>query len=183
MFGVVLVYAGFLAMLVGALSQLKPLSFLGIHTLRMGLKVFAAGFLSTSVGFAFPAPQRQAEPRKTQLDEFTPIYQFREFHSLEVNAPKHRVYSAIRSVTAEEIPAYGFLTWIRRFGRSGRESILNPPRHQPLLSVATRTGFLLLAIEPDREILVGTAVLAPEEWQPRRQVMPEDFKVIDQKGF
>ena len=49
--------------------------------------------------------------------------------------------------------------------------------------MATRTGFLLLAIDPDRELLVGTAVLAPEDWRPKQQVLPEDFKIIDQEGF
>jgi hypothetical protein len=183
MFAVVLVYAGFLAMFVGALSQHKPLSFLLMPNTRRGMKVFAAGLLSAALGFSFPAPQRQVWPRHTQMDYFSPIYQFREFHSLEVKAPKHAVYSAIRSVTANEIPLYRTLTWIRRFGRPGRENILNPPPDRPLLEVATRTGFLLLAIAPDREVLVGTAVLAPKSWQPTRQVLPEDFRVIDQEGF
>jgi hypothetical protein len=182
MFAVVLVYAGFLAMLLGVIAQVKPLAFLAITDSRIGLKVFAAGLLSTSLGFLFPAPTRQVWPRRTQIDEFSPIYQYREFHSLQVNAPKHRVYSSIRSVTADEISGYRTLTWIRRLGRGG-ESILNPTHGRPLLDVATRSGFLLLAIEPDREILVGTAVLAPDDWRPMQPVLPEDFKAITQEGF
>ena len=183
MFAVVLVYAGFLAMFVGALSQLKPIAFLMIRSARVGVKVFAAGLLSAAVGFALPAPVRQAAPRVTQLDQFSPLYQFREFHSIAVDAPKHRVYSAVRLVTAGEISWFQTLTWIRRFGRGRNESILHAPPDEPILNVATRTGFLMLAIDPDREVLIGTAVLAPDDWQPKRQVLPEDFKVIDQEGF
>lgn len=183
MFAVVLVYAGFLAMFIGALSQLKPIFTLKILTARVGLKVFAAGLLSTAIGFAFPAPVRQVASRVNELDQFSPLYQFHELHTISINAPKHRVYSAVRLVTAAEIPLYQTLTWIRRFGRGKHESILHAPPNEPILNVATRTGFLLLAIDPDREVLVGTAVLAPDNWQPRRQVLPEDFKVIDQEGF
>jgi hypothetical protein len=183
MFAVVLVYSGYLAMLLGALAQFKPLSLALIENSRVGLKVFSAGVLSTALGFLFPAPLLQVGTRHAQIDEFSPVYQFREFHSLAVNAPKHRVYTAIRSVTADEIPLYRPLTWVRRMGRSGSQNILNPPPDRPLLEVATRTGFLLLGIEPDREVLVGTAVLAPRDWQPTRPVLPEDFKAIKQQGF
>jgi hypothetical protein len=71
------------------------------------------------------------------------------------------VYRALKSVTAEEIALFRTLTWLRRFGRPGPESILNPPPHVPLLNVATRTSFLVRPEEPDREIVLGTPVAAP----------------------
>jgi hypothetical protein len=44
-----------------------------------------------------------------------------------------------------------------------------PPPRVPLLDVATRTSFLVLAEEPDSEIVLGTLVAAPREvatqWQ------------------
>src|SRR5207247_2023507 len=53
------------------------------------------------------------------------------------------------------------LTWLRRFGRKGPESILNAPGKLPLLDVATQSGFLWLADEPGREGVLGTVVMAP----------------------
>jgi len=183
MLGAFMVYAGFLAMCAGIISQIRPLPWFRIPNFRVGLQVFAVGVLTSAAGFAVPSPARRVTPQRTHLDEFTPLYQFEEFHSITVAAPKEKVYDAIRGVTAGEIPLYRTLTWMRRFGRPGKESILNPPGDQPLLDVATRSGFLLLAAEPNREIVVGTAVLAPADWQPMRRVIPADFKALDEPGF
>jgi hypothetical protein len=110
------------------------------------------------------------------LDEFAPAQQFGEFHTLRVRAPTGRVYRAIKEVTAGEITLFRALTWIRRFGRPGPESILNAPAREPLLEVATRTGFLLLADDPDRELVLGSVVIAPEG--ARRPATPEQFKAL-----
>ena len=93
-----------------------------------------------------------------RLDEFALSYEFNEVHSIRVMAPKEGVYAAIKAVTAEEVALFRTLTWIRRFGRAGPESILNPSRRMPLLEVATRSVFSLLAEVPDREIVFGTLV-------------------------
>ncbi|MGH7548129.1 MAG: hypothetical protein ACREMM_08135 [Gemmatimonadales bacterium] len=97
----------------------------------------------------------------TRLDEFAPVWQFREVHRIAVRATPDQAYRAARAVTASEIPLFRVLTWLRRFGRSGPPSILHPPPHLPVLDVAARTGFLLLADEPNREVVVGTVVIAP----------------------
>jgi len=86
-------------------------------------------------------------------------------------------------VTPDEIRLFRTLTWLRRFGRPGPESILNAPEHLPVLEVATRTSFLLLAEEPDREIVIGTLVMAPRGWRPKRRPTPEDFKALREPGF
>lgn len=44
------------------------------------------------------------------------------------------------------------------------ESILNAPKDQPVLEIALRTGFCLLADQADSEIVVGTVVLHPQHW-------------------
>src|SRR5712692_6772742 len=80
-----------------------------------------------------------------RLDEFAPEHQFNEVHGIRIRAPRNRAYRAIKEVTAGEIALFRALTWIRRLGRKGRESILDPPKDEPVLAVATRTGFLLLA--------------------------------------
>ena len=63
------------------------------------------------------------------------------------------------------------------------KSILNAPERQPLLDVATRTSFLLLAEEPVRGIVVGTLVVAPRGWRPKSRPTPEDFKTFHDPGF
>ena len=111
----------------------------------------------------------------TSLNQFAPVYQFSEFHSVRITAPKERVYRALKLVTADEIVLFRTLTWLRRFGRPGPESILNPPAHVPLLDVAVRTSFTVLAEEPNCEIVLGTIVAAPRGWQPGRKLTPEGF--------
>src|ERR1043166_13214 len=113
-------------------------------------------------------------PEMSRLDEFAPAYQFNEVHRIRIRAPRDRIYRSLKEVTAGEITLFRALTWIRRFGRAGRESILNARRQEPLLDVATRTGFLLLADQPERELVVGTVVIAPGG--VKRPATPEQFK-------
>lgn len=120
---------------------------------------------------------------RTQLDQFVPVYQFSEFHSIRVAAPKEKVYAAIKSVSADEIFLFRTFTWMRRCGRSGRNDILNAPEHEPILDVATRTSFLLLAEEPNHEIVLGMAVLVPRGWRPKGSPAPEGFKTLREPGF
>jgi hypothetical protein len=96
-----------------------------------------------------------------RLDEFAPVWQFNEVHTITVQASPDRVYRAIKAVSAAEVRFFRALTWLRRLGRPGPSSILNPPAHLPLLEVATRSGFLLLADDPNRELVVGTVVVRP----------------------
>ena len=91
----------------------------------------------------------------TLLDAALPQWQFCERHSLRIAAPPERIFDAIRKVTAREIYLFHTLTAIRRLGRSGPPSILNAPPDEPLLDVATRTGFRVVSIDPPREIVLG----------------------------
>lgn len=97
----------------------------------------------------------------TLLDAVVPQWQFRERHSTQIAAPPQRVFDAIRSVTAAEVPFFRTLTFIRRLGRRGPTSILNAPPHEPLLEVATRSGFRYVAEDPPREMVIGFDV-APQ---------------------
>src|SRR5258708_31899276 len=152
MLGVVVVYLGLIATFAGALSVARPLAFLAIHTRRQALIVVMAGFVVVGIGALLPASEVRVTAPHTQLDQFMPVYQFSEFHSIRVNATKEQAYRAIKLVTADEIRFFRTLVWIRRSGRGGPESIMNPPPGQPLLDVAARTSFILLAQEPNHEI-------------------------------
>jgi hypothetical protein len=122
-----------------------------------------------------------AHPMVSELDRVTPAFQFHERHSTSVRAAPERVYRAIKAVTASEILLFRTLTWLRRFGRPGPENILNAPERLPLLDVATRTEFIVLADGP-REIVVGTVVVAPPHTD--RPTTPAAFLgLADHEGY
>jgi hypothetical protein len=184
--GVGLVYAGLLTALAGAISLLKPLAFAGIQTRGQGLAVLACSLVLVAAGGLLPARTRRASgapATATRLDEFVPAWQFGELHRVAVHAPRQQVYQAIKAVTADEILFFRALTWIRRFGRPGPENILNAPGSKPLLEVATRTSFLLLAEDAQREIVLGTLVIHPPSWRPAGAPTPAAWKALSAPGF
>lgn len=114
------------------------------------------------------------------IDNFAPAWQFREIHRIAVRAPAEAARRAIREVTAHEIRLFRALTWLRRLGRAIPPGILNPPGDQPILDVALRSEFLLLAESP-REIVIGRAVAAPHGVpQPAN---PDEFRTITVMNF
>ena len=177
------VYLGLIAAGVGAVSVLAPLAFLGIRRRVTGLIVMAMGAAVVLVALVLPARESRVDRPVSRLDHFIPAYQFSELHSTRIKGSRDRVYWAIRSVTADEIPLFRTLTGIRRMGRPGPESILNAPEKMPILDVATRTSFLLLADEPAREIVIGTLVAAPPGWRPPAGPSPEGFRTLRDPGF
>lgn len=182
MLGVVLVYAGFVSAFIGAVATLWPLRILGLTSRRRGAALLVFGVLLVVAGWALPTPETRVASPSSHLDEFMPAWQFSELHTTRVKAPPERVFRAVREVTANEILFFRALTWIRRLGRPGPESILNAPERKPLLEVATRTTFLQLAEEPDREIVVGTLVVAPRG-ASIGEPTPAGFKSLERPGF
>jgi len=79
-----------------------------------------------------------------------------------IDAPAERVRQAVKDVTAGEIFLFQLFTTVRRLGRSAPEGILNAPSDRPILEVATRSGFILLA-DSDREVTFGAVVASPRE--------------------
>jgi hypothetical protein len=184
--GVIVVYLGLITMFLGGVSVLKPLRFLAIGSRWQALAVMAAGLVVVVIGASLPSKEIRVAAPRTQLDQFVPAYQFNEFHSVRIAASRDKVYAALKQVNAEEVLFFHTLVWLRRLGRPGPESILNPPPNMPLLEVATKTSFILLAEEPGREIVVGTLVAAPRGWRPRGERTPESFKALvasQQLGF
>jgi hypothetical protein len=141
-----------------------------------------AAFAVAAVWTIAPGLTTIAQPQ-SRIDEFAPQFQFREHHEIRVNAPAEHVYAAIKSVTANEIALFQTFTWIRRFGRPGPESIMNAPEHQPILDVAVKGGFVLLADDPPREIVVGSAVVAPRGFRLEGPPTPQMFKDVNRPGF
>jgi hypothetical protein len=114
------------------------------------------------------------------IDKFAPESHFREVHRIAVLAPADAALRAIREVTAREIRLFRFLTWLRRVGRPGGESILNPPPDEPILRVALRSGFMELE-SSEREIVVGTVVIVPAH--SRRPQTPDEFLATISPGW
>src|SRR5258708_16751385 len=142
MLPVTTVYLGLITMFAGAISTLKPLSFLAIHTRWQALIVVFAGLVIVLIGTSLPAAEVRITSPQSEFDQFVPVYQFDEFHSVHIAASKEAVYRSIKDVTAGEIRFYGTLTWLRRFGKSGPEGILNVPENARILDMATPTSFI-----------------------------------------
>jgi len=183
MIPVTIVYLGLITVFTGAISILKPLSFLAVRTRGQALVVVFAGLVIVLIGTSLPAAEIRVTSPQTELDRFVPVYQFDEFHSVHIAASKEAVYRSIREVTAGEIQFYGTLTWLRRFGKSAPEGILNVPEHARIFDVATRTSFIVLADDPNREIVFGTLVIAPRGWRASGERTPQHFQALNQPGF
>ncbi|HET9455616.1 MAG TPA: hypothetical protein VFO66_15130 [Gemmatimonadaceae bacterium] len=149
----------------GALLALAALASLVLPRLRRagrGRKAVAIAAITGTglalLGIALPSRDDVVviEPRE-RLDAIMPRYLFRERHVITVAATPLGVDRAVRTVTADEIHFYRALTWLRRLGRRGPESLLDAPREVPMLALATRTGFQLLVDEPGREMVLGAA--------------------------
>ena len=174
-----LAYSGFTLFLVGCASLVRPLVWLGISNRGGSMLVLISGLLLMMLGLAWPATEKGSASSESQLNQFIPVYQFHEFHSLRMNGNADQVYRAIKGVTADEISLFRSLTWIRRCGRALPAGILNVPKGQPILELAVRTSFQLLAEEPGQEIVLGTLVIAP----PGSQRSNIDFKTQRAPGY
>lgn len=181
--GVPLVYAGLAAAAAGLFSLVWPLRFLWIRRRSSAAAVALAGLALIAAGVLFPAPVRSSTPRTSRLDHVLPEFQFHEVHETRIRATPREVFRAIRQVTAPEIRYFRLLTWIRspRLG-SARPSILAPPPDRPVLDVALGTGFLLLAQDPEREIVIGT-LLCRRLPAGAAGLTPAAFQGLSDPGF
>ena len=176
------VYVGALAAFLGAVCLIRPLRRLGLGTRRRAALALASGLALAAVGFFWPLSLTQVTVPTTRLDAFLPAYQAREEHSIMVHASAEQVDRALRQVTASEITFFRTLTWVRRLGQPGPESVMNPPERQPILDVATRSGFVKLADEPGHELVLGTLVAAPRRVPPSDRT-PEKWLALTGPGY
>jgi hypothetical protein len=154
-------YAALILTVVGLGLAVKPVPRFGVATRRRAFAVVATGLGVAVLALLLPVWDSRVSHPSTRLDAFVPVWQFHEVHTIEIAAPPARVFDAIRQVRADEISLFRTLTWIRRGGRPVPPSILNPGAHEPVLDVATRTGFVHLAADAPHELVIGTVVLAP----------------------
>src|SRR5439155_5259367 len=155
MLGSTIVYAGLTLAFVGLICLVKPIRSLRIPTRARASAIAAFGVLMAGVVFALPVSESRIDRVETRLDQFAPVWQFSEFHTIRIAAPPPRVYEAIKHVRADEIFLFRTLTWIRRGGRPLPASILNAAGRESLLDLATRTSFVWLAGGAAREMGLG----------------------------
>ena len=181
MFGSAIVYSGFVITTAGLILFIKPIKRLHVESRTQALVIVGIGAVLIGAGLTLPTRESRVKTMETRLDEFMPVWQFSERHTITVAAPPERVFQAIRNVRANEISLFKTLTWIRRGGRRASESILNAGDSVPLLDVATRSGFIYLADEAPRELVIGTVVLASRGG--RGTLTPGTFKAQLAPGF
>src|ERR1035438_5603972 len=133
--GGAILYLALLGAMAGVGSLVKPLRFLGTRTRTRAALVLLLSLLAFTAGVYLPITETRVETPRTRLDEFAPVYQFSEFHSILVSAPKDRVDAAIRAVQPEEIRCFKTLTWIRTLGKS------MAPEGRPILASFTAGAF------------------------------------------
>jgi hypothetical protein len=176
-----LVYAAIVTAVAGLLAAIRPVRRVGLGTRRRGLTLAAASVSVAAAGLALPAFESRTTAPVTRLDEFAPAWQFQEVHSLQIAAPPARVFEAIKQVRADEIFLFRALTWIRRGGRRLPPGILHAGSDTPILEVATKGGFIYLADDAPREVVVGAVVAAPPG--ARGKLTPQRFKQPFPPGF
>lgn len=181
MWGSAVVYLGLVLTVAGLALIVKPMPRLRVPTRVRAAGVAATGVVIAVAGVALPAFESRAARIDTRLDEFVPAWQFREVHSIRVSAPPARVFEAIKRVRADEILLFQTLTWIRRGGRELPPNILNAGAETPLLDVATSGGFVMLADDPPREVVVATLIVRPSGL--RRALTPDFFRKPLPDGF
>ncbi|HEY8165885.1 MAG TPA: hypothetical protein VIF83_10080 [Gemmatimonadaceae bacterium] len=174
------IYLGLLLSLVGFLAIVKPIRWLRLSTRRKGLGLLVAGVLIAAVGMILPTSESRIAQPITRLDDFVPVWQFREVHRIDVAAPPARVWEAIHRVRADDILFFRTLTWIRRGGRALPTGILNA-NQEPMIDVALEGGFVRLAEDPLRELVIGTVVVAPPD--THGTLTPEVFRRNLRPGF
>jgi hypothetical protein len=176
-----LIYLGLLITLSGVILIIRPDERLRITTRRRASIVLAAGLAMVFGCLALPTAETSPHTLRTRLDEFIPAWQFREYHTLKIDASPERVYQAIQTVKADEIFLFKTLTFIRRAGRSTRQNILNPGNTEPVIEAAVRGGFARLADNAPQEVVIGTVVVAPSGVEG--EVTPDMFRRKLPPGF
>jgi hypothetical protein len=120
-----------------------------------------------------------------RIDAFLPRYHFSEIHDIRVRASRRQTWEAIQRVTAREIRFFTTLMAIRSLpallaGRVRPDGALA----RPILEVAMRSGFVLLAETPPDELVVGTI---GQFWRPTGPRLPlagpDEFLAFDTPGY
>lgn len=174
-------YVGLIASVVGLAGVIRGSKRKG-GRLR-GALVLLFGLVLAAVALTYPPTESYVASPQLRIDEFMPVFQFDEIHSMRVAATPTRVYQAMKAVTPDEIALFKILTWMRQAGQPSAEGVLEAPGSQPLLGAALQSSFVLLADEPNREVVLGTAVIVPSGFSTDPDSFRNGFKQFRAPGF
>jgi hypothetical protein len=110
----------------------------------------------------------------TQLDNLLPHYDFRERHSIVVDARPATVLREVLRMTPREVPVMVALMAIRLVPELLRGRRAVGPGDRPIIGQMERRGFVRLA-STDHELVLG---VVGRFWRPSgevRRISPEDF--------
>jgi hypothetical protein len=172
---VLLVYVGFVMMLIGFVSIIMPLRSLGIGDQLLGGTVLGSGVLLALTAALLPTSRKQWKGKQTRIDDVMPTYHFHEVHAIRIHASPDRVFCAIKAITPQEIRFLRALMAIRSLG------IAHLPKATPFLDIFTRWGYVLLVQEPDRE-LVGGGILRVSSGARPKVTDPQSFLGFAEPG-
>ena len=119
------------------------------------------------------------------LDEYLPDYQWNEVHSSQVAAPPDRVLTAVRELTAREVPLLVVLMGMRRVPEAVRRrsaARLARGLDKAILDEMTSGGFVLLAERPE-ELVFGVVGRFWTTDGGVEEVGPAGFAGFDSPGF
>jgi len=107
----------------------------------------------------------------TLLDDALPRWHVRERHTIEVDALPERVFAAVREATFAEMPLARAFFRVRGLHAAAARPLFEQLPH----------GFVVLAEEPGRELVVGGI---GQPWKPLGgRTPPADFARFDEPGF
>ena len=182
MIGSTIVYLGLVTVLAGLAIVVKPLRRLRVATRWRGFVVAAAGVFLAGIGLALPAPESRVAYAHTRLDEFMPVWQFNEVHTIEVAAPPARVFQVMNRVRPDEVFLFRALIAIRGGGQPLPPSVQQATAsYESLHDIAIHSTFVSLADHPPRESVIGTIVGRPPG--PREPLTPAMFQRALPPGY
>jgi len=181
MITVIAFYLGLIVSVIGLVGLVKRPRRAGSR-MRAAL-MLGSGLVLVGVGLTYPPTETYISSPRTQLDEFMPVFQFNEVNSIRVAAAPSRVYQAMKAVTPDEIALFNVLTSMTRSGQPGSEGVLNAPSNESLLATALRSSFVLSADQPNREVVLGTAVIVPAGYDTDPESFRNEFKQVRAPGF
>jgi len=184
-----LVYLGLPVLVVGGVVVVRPVQRMPLLRRRFGgAAVAGAGVTMILGGMLWPAQLQRCDGVYSQLDEIMPAYHFCEVHATRVQGTAAVAYSAVRGVTADEIELFRLLMGARSLPAriAGKRRSGLGTANEPLLDEMLRSGFLVLAEEPGREIVFGLVGrvwrMAGDERPPGVDGLPA-FVAFERPGY
>jgi hypothetical protein len=115
------------------------------------------------------------------IDRFLPEYDVVEHHAVDVDAPVDEAYRAVKELDLARSPVVLALLFARGLPHLFTGAV--KPKRRLGLDEIVESGFLVLAEEPDRELVLG---IVGKFWQLSsgvHRIEPEEFIGFDTAGF